>query len=145
MNANDFLNKYGTRFIHTALGCIVWIGAKTEAGYGLITSKRKNYYIHRLMWEFNNGPIRNGLVIDHLCRNRACGNPYHMRLCTRGENVLAGISGSAINARKTHCIRGHPFDDDNTLLLTRRNGERVCKTCVTIRSRGKQWLATKNV
>ena len=47
-----------------------------------------------------------------------------------GENVLRGTSFSAANAKKTHCTRGHPFDDLNTYIETRstRIG-RNCRAC----------------
>src|SRR3546814_8231358 len=31
------------------------------------------------------------LVIDHLCRNRACCNPAHMEAVTRAENLRRGV------------------------------------------------------
>ena len=34
-----------------------------------------------------NGPIRPGMVVDHVCGNRRCLNPRHMRLCTMSENA----------------------------------------------------------
>jgi hypothetical protein len=34
-----------------------------------------------------NGPIRPGMVIDHICGRRTCLNPRHMRLCTMTERA----------------------------------------------------------
>ena len=45
---------------------------------------------HRIAYEEWVGPIPDGMEIDHVCRNRACCNPKHLRLATRkqnGENV----------------------------------------------------------
>jgi hypothetical protein len=46
---------------------------------------------------------------------------------TNAENNYRGISPWALNKRKTHCLRGHPFDDANTYVNPA--GARVCRTC----------------
>ena len=114
--------------------CWEWLGPKDWDGYGLFrrnttTSARA----HRLSYEFLIGPIPDGLVIDHLCRNRACMNPAHMEPVTNGTNVLRGYSGSAKNARKTHCKRGHPLSGEN-LRVNGNAGERICRICQRNRS-----------
>jgi hypothetical protein len=78
------------------------------------------------------GPIPEGLVIDHLCRNRGCINPTHMEPVTNAENVLRGEGPTAVNARKTHCKRGHPFDDVNTYVYAKG---RACRMCHQLRQR----------
>lgn len=80
------------------------------------------------------GPIGAGMVIDHLCRNRACVNPGHLEVVTVRVNTLRGHTIQATNANKTHCKRGHPFDEANTRWIkhTRKSGvflERRCRTC----------------
>lgn len=39
-------------------------------------------YSHRRAWEAANGPVPDGLVLDHLCRNRWCCNPTHLEPVT---------------------------------------------------------------
>lgn len=48
---------------------------------------------HRFSYEAHKGPIPEGLEIDHVCRNRSCVNPEHLRAVTRRENMrnLAGV------------------------------------------------------
>lgn len=74
--------------------CWVWQGGLIH-GYGQIswTSKEGIYErakAHRVYWERKNGPITEGLTIDHLCRVKSCVNPEHMEVVTQGENTRRG-------------------------------------------------------
>jgi hypothetical protein len=54
---------------------------------------------HRFAYELLVGPIPEGLVIDHLCRNRRCVNPAHLEPVTAEENWRRGDAPSAISTR----------------------------------------------
>jgi hypothetical protein len=112
--------------------CLIWKANKTGDGYGKFMLHRRQRQTHRLAYEATIGPIPKGLVIDHLCRNRACVNASHMEPVTNRENVIRGESFSAHNARKTHCDRGHPFNVENTYLY---RGGRICRACRRSRDR----------
>lgn len=115
--------------------CVLWTGYIDSKGYGAVwdSERRKMVRAHRVAWEAVNGPIPSGLVIDHLCRNRACVNVAHLEVVTFKENVLRGVGPSANAARQTHCIHGHPFDAANT--LRGKSGRRHCRACNRERSR----------
>ena len=66
--------------------CAVWTGATNNGGYGLILVDGASRAAHRVAWELANGPIPDGLFIDHACWNRACVNVEHLRLATRQQN-----------------------------------------------------------
>ena len=108
-------------------GCWKWTGVKTGTGYGRILDGEKGLCAHRVSYELMYGPIPPGMIIDHLCRNRACVRPDHLEIVTHKENILRGIGPTAVNAQKTHCPKGHPLSGANLHLDT--NGWRVCREC----------------
>lgn len=68
--------------------CWVWTGALSDKGYGhLNVGGGVSQYAHRLSYEWRVGPIADGLVIDHLCRNRQCVNPDHLETVSNMVNT----------------------------------------------------------
>ncbi len=95
-------------------------------GYGQFYLNGRQCKAHRVSYELFRKNIPDGLVIDHLCNNPSCVNPWHLKPVTSKENILRGVSFSAINARKTHCKRGHEFTKENTYIYARGKSCRVC-------------------
>jgi hypothetical protein len=102
----------------------------TNNGYSRIRVNDKNIQAHRWAWELVNGQIPDEFVIDHICRNRKCVLPEHLRMITQQENIMAGLHN--INNR-SHCNQGHPFVKEN--IMIRKSGKRECAECNRTRAR----------
>jgi len=95
---------------------------------------RRTRIAHRVIYEALRGPIPPGMNIDHLCRNKACVNPWHLEAVTQRVNVMRGTSPWAVNAKKTHCANGHSFDAANIYAY---RGKRFCKACMQARDKAR--------
>ena len=111
-------------------GCWIWEGYTEPDGYGRVILDTVRYHVHKFVWEHFNGPVPPKLQLDHLCRVRCCANPSHLEVVTGRVNSLRGESPAAHNARKTHCLRGHEFTQENTYLFKSKSGYgRLCRQC----------------
>jgi hypothetical protein len=69
-------------------GCWIWMGSASGDGeYGRIRFNGKNWNVHRLLWEIENGPIPDGLILCHRCDIGFCCNPKHLFLGTNQDNT----------------------------------------------------------
>lgn len=57
-----------------SIPCVIWHGVLDQDGYGRVQFGSKWMMAHRKVFIDQHGLIPDGLVIDHLCRNRACVN-----------------------------------------------------------------------
>lgn len=142
MNAQEKLDKYSVPEPNS--GCVLWLGTTNPKGYGRVYHQGRTHNAHRLAWETKQGPIPEGLTVDHLCRVRSCVNIGHMEIVPNRINVLRGVGLTAINASKAICKRGHDFTPENT---HRRNDKyqssrdcRACRRIVDRRRRAKERL-----
>ena len=131
------MTKLSERFwakVHKTSTCWLWTGSRISSGYGNFRGENGcNVLVHRFAYETLIGPIPDGLMLDHLCRNPACVNPAHLEPVPARENSLRGVGFAAENARKTHCVNGHPYDLLNTRI--RPQGWRDCRVCHRLKER----------
>jgi len=125
--------------------CDLWTGYTNADGYGVQHVGGQVRYTHTLAWEAVNGPVPDGLQLDHLCRVRACRAVAHLEPVTSQVNTLRGEGVAALNARKVACPQGHPYTPENTRMTPR--GQRMCRTCRRAQNSARksrlraEWLA----
>jgi hypothetical protein len=119
-------------------GCWEWTASTNQDGYGTFktpkgsTGRGKAY---RFSWELVNGPIPDGMTIDHLCKNVKCVNPDHLRIVTQSENSKGSWLITYYRER-AHCHNGHELSPDNVIYA---NNRRTCKQCKAM------WQSETNV
>ena len=112
--------------------CWVWTAHHNPDGYGRFRIGDKFYSAHRVAWEKENGPIPAGMCVLHRCDNPPCVRVSHLFLGTNSDNVQDCLQkGRHPNAQKTHCPRGHRYNEENTTTYQRpgRSPERQCRVC----------------
>jgi hypothetical protein len=120
--------------------CWPWTGAVGDRGYGVTKRTEGETLAHRAIYAVFVGPIPEGATIDHLCHKhdecdggdecphrKCCNWLAHLKVAPGVANMMRGNGPSAINARKDRCIRGHLFDEANT--IRSRSGKRRCRKC----------------
>jgi len=103
--------KIGDRFwskVEKTETCWNWTASKSHDGYGRIGVGKTVLYSHRVSYEMANGPIPEGLVLDHTCHVRACVRPSHLRAVTHQQN-LENRQG-ATRGNLTSGVRGVSFN-----------------------------------
>jgi hypothetical protein len=73
-------------------GCWAWMGAISDAGYGLIgalerpNGRYRQIAVHRLAYALAKGRVPPQDVIHHTCRWKVCVNPAHLVAVTRSQH-----------------------------------------------------------
>jgi hypothetical protein len=92
--------------VQKTAGCWTWKGATRSGGYGVFRDGTRSVSAHRFAWEMEYGPIPHETgadgtpipwLISHMCGNRRCVRPDHLRLL---PPVASGVpeSESAVPA-----------------------------------------------
>lgn len=101
-------------------GCWEWTGHRSEKGYGKTRFQGKEQQAHRVTWHLTNGPISEGMQIDHVCRNRACVRPSHLRMVTNKQN---GEHRGASKNNRSSGVRGVHKHGDKWQVVVVHNRE----------------------
>jgi hypothetical protein len=130
-NSTD-LERFWSRVDKTG-ECWLWDHPSAD-GYGDFRAEGRSWGAHVYAYTKHVADVPSDMTLDHLCRVRHCVNYHHLEVVTRAENVLRGDGYPGVNARKTHCPQGHPYDNLNTMWASqgrRRAPGRRCRICRT--------------
>ena len=121
---------------HPPQDCWEWPRYINEDGYGVCRKR----LAHRVVYEALIGPVP-GLHLHHMCGNKACVNPAHLKPMTASQHGAEHMSdetrqrlrdlGAQRKAENTECPAGHEYTEANTYTFTRKDGrtERHCRKC----------------
>lgn len=70
-----------------AKGCMPWVGALNQFGYGNINAGRQTMKAHRVAWLLAKGDIPEGFHVLHQCDNPSCVNVDHLFVGTHSQNM----------------------------------------------------------
>lgn len=117
--------------------CWVWTD-HLEFGYGIFSIRGTIFRAHRFAYIIYKGAIEEGLVIDHLCRNKRCVNPDHLEAVTQSLNITRGKLPTSKPIR-AFCAQGHPLSGRNRLPRGKTGARcRICK-----RTYSREWARIK--
>ena len=88
--------------------CWLWTGAK-QNGYGIARADGKAQLAHRVSFAWSKGMIPEGTQLDHMCHNRSCVNPDHVRFAdweTNGQNRARANKNSKTGIRGVYWNKG---------------------------------------
>jgi hypothetical protein len=122
--------QYGPRILDRLVpqddGCREWALSVQTGGYGQIwlPGARMMVLVHRVVYLHEHGAIGAGMQIDHMCRNRRCANPDHLRELTPRDNIR-----NSPHYMKARCPAGHALTDGNLSPAHLARGQRTCLQC----------------
>lgn len=126
--------------------CWRWLGHLYE-GYGNFSLGGMGMKAHRVAMFIAGHSVPDGMHVDHICRNRACVNPSHLRVVSAKVNTLENsVAFPARMKAKTHCKSGHPLTVGNIAPSKyAKYGWRICLKCNQIgrRARNERRAAMK--
>jgi hypothetical protein len=113
------------------IGCLVSRYSTGSHGYAQVGwkegGKNRVTLAHLALWRYEEGPIPDGMTVDHECKTKKCVERQHLRLLTNFDN-----------ARRTNgrdwplgqCANGHP-DSEQYMVGKRRR----CRSCQRVFNR----------
>lgn len=119
--------------VEQASGCWKWRGATVHGGYGILNRGSRGEGLiraHRYSYLLHYGVIPDGMYVLHKCDNPECTNPEHLYTGDAKQNMRDVSERKRHPAsRKTHCKRGHEYNEENTKW---RGNKRECRACKRI-------------
>ena len=86
---------------YNGTSCWIWKGAIVKQGYGVIWEDGRQWRVHRYAYVCVNGLIDDDEIVRHMCHNRACCHPDHLKAGTPRDNWW--------DSEKTHRLSRSPL------------------------------------
>lgn len=105
-----------------------WVGSRS--GHLRVDLPGRRAYVHHLVMEAFVGPRPDGIETRHLNGDPADNRLSNLVYGTKAENTKDSVRHGTYrngNMLKTHCIRGHEFNGENTYIAPK--GYRRCRAC----------------
>lgn len=67
-------------------GCWEWWGTRLQSNYGVVRYQGRYQLVHRVVYRFFKGKIKDGMLVCHTCDNPPCCNPDHLFQGTHQDN-----------------------------------------------------------
>lgn len=130
-------------------GCWEWTKKLTRHGYGFVQittdlGKKQTFAAHRLAYVLFKSPLPkgrqwngrggyDGVLLRHMCNNRKCVNPAHLRIGTARQNVRDrthagwGFGENSANVKLTYAkVRAIRLDMRPQSVIAKEYGVRIC-------------------
>lgn len=122
--------------------CWLWTGAKSKGGYGQIRIAGTLQYAHRLMVTIVEADPGSNQV-DHICHNRSCVRPSHLRIVTDKQN---NENREGANRNSKSGVRGVYFCNtwNSWFGSVMHNRRKYAKKCATAEE-AAEWCRLKRL
>lgn len=93
--------------------CWMYGGELNKGGYGKVEGVMvPNIMAHRIVYHAHHGTIPDGMEVHHMCRNRACCNPEHLRALYPDEHYQSATVWGAYRYRVSQIDLKHENGSD---------------------------------
>lgn len=117
--------------------CWIWTAGHLPKGYGSLVryeslgKERKSVLAHRLAWEFEHGPIPDGMNVLHKCDNPPCVRHNHLFLGTLQDNNRDAIEkGRAVRGAR---VGGAKLTDERVLEIRALHASKMNVVLIALR------------
>lgn len=122
LNKNQLRILISNLRIKSRHSCWLFDRKPTPHGYGQIGARKGTVRAHRALYEFFYGRLNSKKLLHHICENKMCANPSHLKPMTQREHGL--------HHRPKFCKNGHPMKGENVMSNWK---QRYCRECHIIR------------
>ena len=107
-------------------------------GYWRCQIDGKYYSNHRLVWEYHNGPVPDGMDVEHIDRDRTNCKLSNLRLATRSQNMQNTVA----HKDSSTGFKGVSKEGDKYHAYVNLNGKRYSARTTTLEE-AVEWVRKK--